>query len=77
MAEQEQERASIDGQKLKLEAEKKKFAAARKYKDAGKCQAELKELAARQEFLDDQAAKTQQHRQQIAKDVQGFEEQSQ
>ena len=60
--EQEQERASIDSTKVKLEAEKKKFAAARKFKEAGKCQAELKELAARHEFLDDQSTKSKEHR---------------
>ena len=29
----------------KLEAEKKKFAAAKKFKDAGKCQAEIKDIS--------------------------------
>lgn len=36
----------------KLENEKKKFALAKKFKDAGKCQQELKEVTARQEFLE-------------------------
>lgn len=43
----EQEIQTNNNKQLKLEAEKKKYAAAKKFKDAGKCQNELKDLAAR------------------------------
>ena len=43
----EQEIQTNTNKQSKLEAEKKKFAAAKKFKDAGKCQNEIKELVAR------------------------------
>ena len=52
-----------------MEAEKKKFAAAKKFKDAGKCQQEMKELASRKEFLTSQVEKTKAHKQQIDDDL--------
>ena len=53
----------------RLEGEKKKFAQAKKFKEAGKCQAEIKEAQAQQEYLASQMAKTQEHKVQIDEDL--------
>ena len=55
---------------IKLDLEKKKFAAAKKFKDAGKCQQEIKEIQNKQEYYAEQIKKTIEHKEQIEVDLQ-------
>ena len=59
----------------KLGNEKKKFAAAKKFKDAGKCQQEIKDLLTKESTIDEQIKKTQELKSQTENDLQNETEQ--
>ena len=52
-----------------LEKDKKAFATAKRFKDAGRCQAELKDNAVKKENIELQVAKTLENKDQITKDM--------
>ena len=52
-----------------LDKDKKKFAAEKRFKDAGKCQNQLKENKTKIEFIDGQVTKTNENKDEITQDL--------